>query len=54
MNSNSQHQAPLRVLIIGSGFGGLGMAQVTRSIELFATRVMPFLAAEPVGSRHGL
>ena len=31
-------------------FGGLSHAQVTRSIELFATRVMPKLAAEPVGS----
>jgi len=31
-------------------FGGLGHAQVTRSIELFATRVMPKLTAESVGS----
>jgi alkanesulfonate monooxygenase SsuD/methylene tetrahydromethanopterin reductase-like flavin-dependent oxidoreductase (luciferase family) len=30
-------------------FGGLSHAQVTRSIELFATRVMPRLAAEPLG-----
>jgi len=28
-------------------FGGLSHAQVTRSIELFAMRVMPLLAAEP-------
>jgi alkanesulfonate monooxygenase SsuD/methylene tetrahydromethanopterin reductase-like flavin-dependent oxidoreductase (luciferase family) len=30
-------------------FGGLSHEQVTRSIELFATRVMPRLAAEPLG-----
>ena len=30
-------------------FGGLSHAQVTRSIELFATRVMPFLRDEPIG-----
>ena len=30
-------------------FGGLSHAQVTRSIELFGTRVMPHLAAEPLG-----
>eukprot|EP01031_Cornospumella_fuschlensis_P002486 gene2486-3108_t len=26
MNNNPQHPAPLRVLIIGAGFGGLGLA----------------------------
>lgn len=31
-------------------FGGLSQAQVIRSIDLFATRVMPALAAEPVRS----
>ena len=30
-------------------FGGLSHAQVTHSIELFATQVMPRLAAEPLG-----
>ena len=30
-------------------FGGLSHAQVTRSIELFATRVMPLVSAEPLG-----
>jgi len=34
-------------------FGALSHAQVTRSIELFATRVMPFLAAEPVRRTAG-
>ena len=29
-------------------FGGLSHAQVTHSIELFATRVMPFIAAAPL------
>ena len=32
-------------------FGGLTHAQITHSLELFATRVMPALAAEPVASR---
>ncbi len=30
-------------------FGGLSHAQVIHSIELFATRVMPRLTAEPLG-----
>jgi len=30
-------------------FGGLSHAQVTRSIELFGTQVMPRLRAEPLG-----
>lgn len=31
-------------------FGGLTHAQVTRSLELFGTKVMPALATEPVGA----
>jgi alkanesulfonate monooxygenase SsuD/methylene tetrahydromethanopterin reductase-like flavin-dependent oxidoreductase (luciferase family) len=34
-------------------FGGLSHAQVARSIELFATRVMPSLGVETVSSRAG-
>jgi alkanesulfonate monooxygenase SsuD/methylene tetrahydromethanopterin reductase-like flavin-dependent oxidoreductase (luciferase family) len=30
-------------------FGGLSHEQITRSLELFATRVMPFLRDEPIG-----
>jgi hypothetical protein len=32
-------------------YGGLTHAQITRSLELFATRVMPALTTMPVGAQ---
>ncbi|WP_298190124.1 NAD(P)/FAD-dependent oxidoreductase [uncultured Pseudomonas sp.] len=48
MHNNSQHQATLRVLIIGSGFGGLGMA-----IQLQKAGIKDFLLLEKAAEVGG-
>ena len=48
MQTNSQNQAPLRVLIIGSGFGGLGMA-----IQLQKAGIEDFLLLEKAAEVGG-